>query len=64
MKTEKQIKRKFGVLVKERKDAFTKRYQVEKGWRLSGNKKAALKNYDELIAKQNGFLEALNWVIR
>ena len=62
MKTEDQIKRKFLVVKKERENAFAKLHQVHAGERMPNNKEVAIRNYNELIEKQNGFLEALNWV--
>lgn len=56
MKTETQLKRKFNVVKKEREEAFIKLQQAKDGYRPS------VKSYLELIERQNGFLEALNWV--
>lgn len=51
-----QIKRKFGIVKKEREEAFVKLQQAKDGHRPS------VKSYEQLIERQNGFLEALNWV--
>lgn len=58
MKSEIQIKRKFKTIKKERDNAFFKLREEKK----DGIRTNAVEAYEELIAKYNGFLEALYWI--